>query len=431
MRNYQYNITMSELDLDIHNYQVEDLERFFRIDTSVFYDRADVELKENEIRTLLLSSGHIQKHMKRDLIDFLEKAKQILIDNIAKPAPSTIPKQRKIDPTPSYPKVLPPPSREESIIYPEQKQVIYTQPTSVIPGTVNPLDRRTLSRCLSIDTRFRQNPYQTSSTDFPLTLPNKIQKVVSVECNSFEILARGIPNVSASLGNHFLYVSIQTIDEIDHTNVFVLPTGHYNTSLLIETFNHLFSQQKHSPFLFLDMTLDPLNSGKIVLSIDESRPEYSQQIKTVSLDFTMNQNGLPDKSDFFSKMGRMLGFTRKKYSGKTAYVSDTIMNPYVCIPYFYLAIEDFQNRSPRCFEPAFSQVTTPQSILARIVPQNIKDDEETVLQPLSLLSVPRKYFGPVDINRLQIRLLDSYGNPLDINENDYSFCLLFETVYEN
>ena len=67
MRNYQYNITMSELDLDIQNYEIEDLERFFRIDTSVFYDRADVELKENEIRTLLLSSGHIQKHMKESL----------------------------------------------------------------------------------------------------------------------------------------------------------------------------------------------------------------------------------------------------------------------------------------------------------------------------------------------------------------------------
>ena len=423
---------MTTLDLDIQNYEVPDLERFFRLSDNIMYDAADVELKESEIRTLLLSSGHIQKEFKRDLIAFLDQAKQILIQNIPKTAPSTIPKQKKIDPTPDYPKYLPPPSREENIIMPPQKQVVYSQDTTYVPGMMNPIDRRTLSRCLSIDTRFRQNPYQTSSADFTVNIPNKIQKVLSIECNSFEIISRGIPNVSPSLGNHFLHVSISTYDEQDHCNMFVLPTGHYNLTLLIETFNHLFSLQKHSPFLFLIMKLDPLNSGKVLLYVDDKHPEFSDQIKHVSLDFNKNETGMFDKTqDYFSKMGRMLGFTKKVYTGDKSYMSETIANPYLCIPYFYLAIEDFQNRSSHSFEPAFSQINTPQSIIARIVPQKAEESEDIVQQPLKIVSLPRKYFGPIDLNRLQIRLLDSYGQVIDMNYNDYSFCLLIETIYEN
>ena len=43
---------------------------------------------------------------------------------------------------------------------------------------------------------------------------------------------------------------------------------------------------------------------------------------------------------------------------------------------------------------------------------------------------PRKYFGPVDINRLQIQLLDDHGRILDINNANYSLCLTFKTLYD-
>ena len=424
---------MNTLDLDIKNYEIPDLERFFRLDNFVMYETADVELKESEIRTLLMSSGHIEKHMKRDLITFLEEGKRILIDNIPKTEPSTIRKQRKIDPTPEHPKYLPPPpSREDNIIYPSQKSVTYSQETSYIPGVINPVDRRTLIRCLSIDTRFRQNPYQTSSADFSLTIPNKIQKTLSVDCTAFEIVPRGIPNISQSLGNHFLHVSITTINDQEISNMFVLPTGHYNQTLILETFNHLFSLQEHSPFLFLEMIPDPLNSGKTIVRINEDNPEYSHQIKYVTMDFTKNESGVNDKSqDYFSKIGRMLGFTKKSYTGYKNYMSETIINPYLCIPYFYLSVEDFQNRAARGFENAYSQINIPQSIIARIVPTRIDETESSTLQPLQIISMSRKYFGPVDLNRFHIRLLDSYGQVIDMNHNDYSFCLAFETIYEN
>lgn len=41
----------------------------------------------------------------------------------------------------------------------------------------------------------------------------------------------------------------------------------------------------------------------------------------------------------------------------------------------------------------------------------------------------RIFYGPVDIKRLHIRLLDKYGNELDLNGGDYSFTLHFTSIY--
>ena len=57
---------MSDLDLDISNYETNDLEAFFRL--KVPYNEHDVMEKEAEIRELLLSTGHIEKQFKRDYI---------------------------------------------------------------------------------------------------------------------------------------------------------------------------------------------------------------------------------------------------------------------------------------------------------------------------------------------------------------------------
>ena len=42
----------------------------------------------------------------------------------------------------------------------------------------------------------------------------------------------------------------------------------------------------------------------------------------------------------------------------------------------------------------------------------------------------RIYFGPVDIERLKIRLLTDKGQVLNLNNNDWSFCMIAETLYQ-
>jgi hypothetical protein len=48
----------------------------------------------------------------------------------------------------------------------------------------------------------------------------------------------------------------------------------------------------------------------------------------------------------------------------------------------------------------------------------------------NIVSEPRTYFGPIDIQKLRIRLLDEHGRTLDMNNANYSFCLLFKILYD-
>jgi hypothetical protein len=56
---------MDQLDLDINNYSIKDIERFFKLKPNSKYTASQIEYKEYEIREQLLQSGHINKKMKR------------------------------------------------------------------------------------------------------------------------------------------------------------------------------------------------------------------------------------------------------------------------------------------------------------------------------------------------------------------------------
>ena len=43
----------------------------------------------------------------------------------------------------------------------------------------------------------------------------------------------------------------------------------------------------------------------------------------------------------------------------------------------------------------------------------------------------RKYHGPVDINKIHIKLIDQYGRLVDLNNMDYSFSLEITQLYNN
>lgn len=414
---------MSNLDLDINHYQIGDLEVFFRLQSP--YNEHDISQKENEIRTLLLSSGQIEPHFKRDLIMFLTEGKALLIEHKTKAIrPTTIRKPILEETVPSnypVPNISFPSTRAENVINPKTTEFSYQQISEFFPGQLNPLDTRILQKCVSIDSRFCQS--SSSHSDFIISLPNKIQHAVSMECKSIEILSQNLFNITQSLGNNYIYVSISA-KEGEFNTVFVIPDGYYDADLLMETLNRICGEQKNTPFLFLEWKKDPFGSNKCVLMVNNKEdPYYLEKIRHISLDFRVNIHGESDlQQDSFTRMGYLLGFTLKTYSGKMQYMGEIPVNTSSSLPYFYLSIDDYQNRSVACFQPAFSQITSSPANLARISLNHLTNETHIV-------STPRKYFGPVDINRLQVRLLDPYGKILSLNAN-FSFCLLFNTVYD-
>jgi hypothetical protein len=69
------------------------------------------------------------------------------------------------------------------------------------------------------------------------------------------------------------------------------------------------------------------------------------------------------------------------------------------------------------------------NILARI---SVKGAYFSLLMEndFNIVTEPRTYFGPVDIQRLRIRLFDDRGRLLNMNNANYSFCLNLKMLYD-
>ena len=42
----------------------------------------------------------------------------------------------------------------------------------------------------------------------------------------------------------------------------------------------------------------------------------------------------------------------------------------------------------------------------------------------------RSYFGPVNIKKLHIQIMDEFGRVIDLNNNDFSFSLQIQQLYD-
>ena len=434
---------MENLDLDINNYTVTDLERFFKLKPKSKYTASDIELKEYQIREQLLGSGHINKKFKRDLIEFLTTAKQYLtfIKCNNNQVPTTIPKNYKLDPS-DTPLSKEPPSRSEELTARPEIQYINAQNSDYFPGVLNPLNTRVITKCVNIDTRFRENLYTTQSSDFTLQLPTKLNKVVSMQLSSLE-LPVSFYGISAAYGNNYLnitvnYNSFDLVESgINSERTLIIPDGNYNAADLVDIINKLLCPLNEDETIVnttdifsyiqleLDLTTNGSGTGKVTI---KAKGEFAELINHFTIDFTKDINRLNDTTNLFTKMGWNLGFIKPLYQGNKVYIADTIIEP-ATIRYIYLAIDDFNNSSNNHFISVFNKSMMNPNILARI---SIKGSYFSLIMEsdFNIVTEPRKYFGPVDLQRLRIRLLDEHGRVLNMNNSNFSFCLDLKMLYD-
>jgi hypothetical protein len=98
--------------------------------------------------------------------------------------------------------------------------------------------------------------------------------------------------------------------------------------------------------------------------------------------------------------------------------------------YLYLAVDDFNKSVNELFITAFSKNEIKPNILARITNEGKSSENMIINKEYAIITEPRKYFGPVDIQRLHVRLFDDYGRTINMNYCDYSFCLHFKIMYD-
>jgi len=277
-------------------------------------------------------------------------------------------------------------------------------------GIINPLTIKTYKTVIAIDTRFRDNYESTSSSNFIITLPTNLKKVLSMQVVNYQ-LPYTIYSLSKKTGSNSFYVNNDLIEIMD---------GGYDEDLLVQEINKqlpdgivISYNSISSKFSFTSSSIFSLNFDYI---------ENNQMCYNLANNITKNQLTL----------GWILGFrnistiknTVKKYEGLTSYEADNCYDGGVSNKYYLLSIDDYQNNHNNAFVSAFKyQSLTDNNILCKMT--NSKEDGmKTILYP------KRIYFGPTNINKLHIKIYDEYGRIVDVNNGDLSIELECEILYD-
>ena len=419
-------------DLNISNYKKEELEELLGLPsnyTLLLIEKNSLRLKEN-----ILEDQTIPSLTRDSTIFFINSAKEILtkelnvLSNFQQIASADI-YNLNYDLKPSY-------IEENNSNHPiiEKAVTAYAQsfPSEYYQGVINPLKRRVLTKNLNIDTRFRENYYSSLSTNFQLDLPIKFSNVLSIQLSSFEF-PTSYYIISKAAGNNFFWINSNTSDDyIIENDVIIINDGNYTPQDLINYINN-YINTTFSKYALLSQLVFALNisgtpssgSGQVIVGVSGK----GTIVFEYSLNFQADINGDPDYTNPLPlKMGWVLGFREGYYENNLNYISEGILD--TSGPnYLYLVVDDYNNSVNNNFVSAFNSSVLNKNILARISLQ--APTFNTLSQNnLSLITTPRQYFGPVDIQKMHVQLLNEYGQVINLNNMDFSFCLNLQMVYD-
>ena len=402
-------------DLNIKNYKKRELEDIFELPAT--YDKTLVIKNENFLREKIVADKTIGEIMKQNTFRFLKETRELLLADLN----SVTHKLSNIYNTNLK-------LHDSAVTIAGNTPIIdrpitpygQSSPSEFYSGVINPLKKRTIRQNLNIDTRFRDNYTKTPASNFQFVLPTQFNDVMSIQLDNFEFTTP-VYNISAGLGNNFFSIEINTGELI----TIIIPDGIYTAdATLIAAIN-------------LAITNIPLLNNpatyQIVMSQNSNRCSIFTNSSVSSYEFTLFFQGSIQGTDNFVvplpfKLGWIMGFRLGLYTSDFVYTSEGSIDLYGP-KYIYLVFDDYNNSVNNGFFSAFNSSVLNNNILARIsmTPNTLGS---VIQNNLALITFARQYFGPVNINKVNIQLLDEYGRILDMHSMDYSFCVTFNVVYD-
>jgi len=421
-------------DLNINNYTKEELTDMFELPLN--FDKNILEMKESKLRESIINNKDLTNDTQMKTINFINKAKNIIL-NIEEKKPNTLQKTIEEFYNSSYelkPSELEDPS-EHMVQIRKEQPYLSSYPSEFFPGIINPLKKRTIRKNLNIDTRFRDNYYASSSTNFNLVLPTTFNDVIQMQLSSIE-LPTTFYTISKQYGNNFFTIKLINKDNTEVSDGVVnIPDGNYDQNTIIEAINNqisILTIQTGINYSLIQFTVDLTNgttgSGQTLVGVSNI-DDFDALYNGFELNFQADRYGYPDRNTPLPlKFGWTMGFRNGIYSNNLNYVSEAVID--ITGPrYFFLAIDDHNNNVNNNFFSAFNSSVLNKNILARI---SLQANTFNILEQnnLNIITTPREYFGPVNLLNLNIQLLDEYGRNVDLNNMDYSFCLGLTTIYD-
>jgi len=399
---------MSKFDLNLKNYTKVELEDMFQLTPT--YTDTELLQKEQILRDNILSDEAVDQIVKIQTLKFIEQAKQFLI----------------ADKTPSLAlaTIKPEPAKVPNQIY------MPTHPSEYFPGWINPVKKRNNNIVLNIDTRFRESYYVSQSSNFHINLPMKINSVVTMKLSAIEFPPTAFYSVSKMLENNFFWLRAgsEAAGDLEQT-VIIVPDGNFTAHDavdLINKFLQTLSTTTYLQYIYFSVNENvsaTSGSSQLIVAVNSSYP-FATPFNFV-IDLQANIKGNPDYSTPLPlKLGWKLGFRNGIYINNSAYITEGVLN-LAGASYLYLAIDDYNNANNTFFS-AFNDSLLNKNILARVAVQSSVAASVT-FSNIGLITTPREYYGPVNIEKMQIQMLDEYGRIINLNNMDYSFCLSFTT----
>jgi hypothetical protein len=310
---------------------------------------------------------------------------------------------------------------------------------------INPIAKQTKTQLVNINTKFRKSYYNTVATDFVIDLPEEFKNVISLTVQSVQI-----PNANytfcSKLGTNEFTIELYDIDVTTGSIVsgskekktIKITDGIYSGNMLADYLN---------TYVFSDL---PLN--RIACKYDSITRKFGffrdyriltdggQPTGTDTHAFNIDWRLSDDQSRPIQlNMGWILGYRQQYYEWGTDYTDSSGVsynkqegfNPEATYDtlgskYYILSIDDFnKNYANTLASPFQESMFNDQNAIAKIPNNpNLQQLDDIFYQSR------RAYFGPVNIKKMRIKLLDELGRIVNLNNNDYSFSLVIEQLYD-
>ena len=379
-----------DIDLNLNNYSVEDLKQLFGISSTFTILEVD---QQKQILLDRLLEFNVNPQMQKDIVIFLNSAKDVLVNQMI------IPKQA----TP----------------------FIYSNPSNFFQGTFNPIEKRLITKTISIDTLFRSNYQYTKSTDFTYTFPETMNNVVSMQIKSIEIPYAWYTISADKQNNSFLITYSNTSITI------TIPDGNYTSTPYKSPPQGL---EPYPDIITIINNQLPTNTIKCQYNSATNKILFTWPINPIpfTIDFTQEGKMISCTSTEWVSLGWILGFKLDIYTDGSIYIGESTYKTSFN-NYFFIDVDDFHNN--HLTDAIVSVVRTTKTgpsyignnIMARIPvtgPYN-----SIIVNSLDSIINKREYFGPVKMEKMNLRLLDRFGKVIDLNNNDYSIVFEFIQLY--
>ena len=308
----------------------------------------------------------------------------------------------------------------------DKSSIIDTYSNDAVPGQINSLKRIVQMKNLHINSCFRDNYISTNPCDFKYNIPTEIKNVISMKLASIEI-----PNswylYSSLKKNNAFTIKLSTTENL-YTFSISVPDGNYDSETLVEYLNNT--------YFYLNTQPKPDDPKNLLNNISVSVNEYNnktkfEQIGDTDIDFQFSVYFITESNQNLNDtLGWTLGFRKNEYVDIDDFVESEGLFDAGGDRYIFFCINDYQYNVNETNIICFDETSINENVLAKIPMINGKlclvvDENDGC----SLAKI-RRYNGPVNLKRLDIKVMDQFGEIIDLNHMDFSFTLELEILYE-